>query len=84
MSNDYYSQENRIKRRISSLEDKLGNWEIPYGKSNPNYYCSCCKKSLPEISIDGHGKGCSISGILNEIKYLKRKLNSLTKLSSSF
>jgi len=61
----------RLKNRIAKLYAALGDETEPIGKPNPYHRCSGCKRSIPDISINGHFKGCRVVGIKKEIAYYK-------------
>lgn len=64
----------RIKRRIYTLENRLDGAWGRFGGGNPYRRCNGCGKAEPEISISGHGSGCTTQGLLNEIEHYKKLL----------
>lgn len=70
MKSNHISRNERLKNRIKQLYSKLTNdgWG-EFGRGNPYRKCLGCGKAEPQISIDGHGKGCYIQGIRKEIEY---------------
>lgn len=64
---------------IEFLEFRWGKTEHSYptesmGRGNPYYRCTYCKQTDPEISCEGHRKGCRWVQMFNSIQGLKRVL----------
>ncbi|KFZ25803.1 MAG: hypothetical protein KQ78_02008 [Candidatus Izimaplasma bacterium HR2] len=76
MKSNHIPLYDRLNHRISNLYSKLpgNNGWGRFHKSNPYRKCMGCGKAEPEISISGHGDGCKVKGILNEIKYYNNLL----------
>jgi hypothetical protein len=73
MKRNQIPRSTRLKNRISKLEYRLYDdaWGR-FGKGNPYRRCKGCDRAEPQISYDGHGWGCWVKGIINEIKHYKK------------
>lgn len=66
----------RIQMRIFALECKIDKW-VKIGRGNPYQKCYYCGRSQPDVSNNGHYKGCPEPGFHKEIKYYKNLLSEL-------
>ena len=75
MKANHVPRSERLKNRIQKLRQKLPNdgWG-KFGRGNPYQRCLGCDKAEPEISISGHGSGCSVEGVRSEIRYYESLL----------
>ena len=71
MKSNHKPLKERLKTRIANLYSKLPNGDGwgKFGGGNPYRKCLGCEKAEPEISISGHGSGCRVQGLHNEIKH---------------
>lgn len=64
----------RLRARIYNLEIKLANPTSPMGGGNPYWKCNGCGQTDPQVSIEGHRKGCPLEGYRAEIRHYKKLL----------
>jgi hypothetical protein len=66
----------KIFKAIAKLETNVyenNMKELPYGGSNPYYYCSECNRSMIEVSYKGHYDNCRFDAITKKIKNLRHE-----------
>ena len=78
MKTNHIPTSERLQRRIEQLELKLDSSWLRF-RGNPYRRCIACGKYEPEISISGHGKGCFVKGLINEISHYKELLRSVSR-----
>jgi hypothetical protein len=65
----------RLARRIGRLQAKIrwgGYWVRRAG--NPYGFCPGCGRTVVEVSVEGHRKGCPVRGVEREIAHYERLL----------
>lgn len=73
MKNNHIPVTERLRSRISALQVRYDSG-VGRKRSNPYNFCKGCGKHAPTISNEGHGKGCYVMGLRNEIKHYRKLL----------
>lgn len=65
----------RLKNRINKLKGKLCDQWQPNVGGNPYPVCKDCHQTNVQVSMSGHGWGCKVKGLENELRHYQSLLD---------